>query len=144
MYPFMSYPWYVSMVNIGPWANFFRYSFVSVSDDWEIWSWNQLMNFLMCSFTNHDSLYPWLSLSNTSLCSSKYSDTMDICCNTWKWAQQNKYGHRVITFFPMVPFPMSLPTWRDLWTSIGLLGSAYFRAHSTASFCDVPPLNKDD
>jgi hypothetical protein len=29
------------------------------------------MNFLMCSFANHDSLRPRLSLSNTSLCSFK-------------------------------------------------------------------------
>jgi hypothetical protein len=37
------------------------------------------VNFLMCSFANHDSLHPGISLSNTSFCSSKYLDTMDIC-----------------------------------------------------------------
>jgi hypothetical protein len=45
---------------------------------------SQPVNFLMCSFANHDSLRSGLSLSNTSLCSSKYSNTMDIRCNTWK------------------------------------------------------------
>ena len=84
MYPFMSYTWYVTTVNIGPRANFFRCSLVWVPH-WEIRSQNQLMNFLMHSFANHDSLCPGLSLSNISLCISKYSDTMDICWNTWKW-----------------------------------------------------------
>jgi hypothetical protein len=113
VYPFMSYPWYVTTVNIGPQANLFWYSFVWVSN-WEIWSRSQPMNFLMCSFANHDSLHPWLSQSNNSLCSSKYSDIMDICCNTWKWAQRNKFGPRVIAFFPMSLFLWAFPhdeTW---------------------------------
>jgi hypothetical protein len=40
------------------------------------------MNFLMCLFASHNSLCLGLSLSNTSLCSPKYSDTMNIRCNT--------------------------------------------------------------
>jgi hypothetical protein len=79
------------------------------------------MNFLMCSFTNHNLLLPRLSLSNTSLCSSKYSDTMDICYNTWKWVRGNKFGYGVITYFPMFPLPVSLLLWRDLGTPIKLL-----------------------
>jgi hypothetical protein len=34
---------------------------------------------------------PGLSLINTSLCSLKYSGTIDICCNMWKWAWWNKF-----------------------------------------------------
>jgi hypothetical protein len=81
--------------------------------------------FLMYSFANHDSLCLGLSLSNTSLCSSKYSDTMDICCNTWKWVWKNKFGYGVIAIFPMVLLPVSLPSWWDLGTPIRLLDSTY-------------------
>jgi hypothetical protein len=70
-------------IYVGPRANFCRYSLIGVSDP-EIYSRSQLMNFLMCSFANQSSFRPRLSLSNISLCSSKYLDTMDIYCNTWK------------------------------------------------------------
>jgi hypothetical protein len=62
-------------------CHFCRYSLIGVYDP-EIHSHSQPMNFLMCSFANQSSFRPGLSLSNISLCSSKYSDTMNICCNT--------------------------------------------------------------
>jgi hypothetical protein len=107
----------------------FRYSFVWVSD-WDLRSWSQPMNFLTCSFANQDSWCPGFFLRNTTLCSSKYSETMDICSNMWKWARRNKIWYGVITFFLMAPLHVSLPSWRDSGTPIRLLESVQFRAHS--------------